>query len=102
MRRVLLSAVVSVVACATAPLSDRARSVVVTDQAHVGSCKPLGQVVGSSAAGGILTASGLKEAQAKALDAAGGLGATHLVWLDPTLSGDVQTASGLAYRCDAR
>jgi len=100
MRRVLSCAVLAMASCVTVPLSGRAQSVLVTDAAHVTSCKPLGQVSGSSGTGGILSYVGLKEAKAKALDAAGALAATHIVWLEPTAGGDVQIASGLAYRCE--
>lgn len=100
MRRVLSCAVVVAASCVTVPLSTRAQTVLVTDPAHVANCQPLGQVSGSSGTGGLLWYAGLTEAKAQALDAAGALKATHLVWLESTSSGNVQIASGLAYRCE--
>jgi hypothetical protein len=99
MNRTLVCWMLLVVGCATTQRSARARTVTEANEKQVARCAPVGQVTGSSGLGGVAAFSGMKDAQNTALDAAAALGATHVVWSQPTM-GDVQIASGIAYRCE--
>lgn len=85
--------------CATSPSSE-AQKIQESDEGRMASCKILGTVSGNSSWGG-WTAAGLKEsAMTEALNQAGKLGATHIVWQNVVQSNSGGIATGRAYRCN--
>ena len=85
------------VGCATT-LSQRAMSVKVTDGASVSACEVVGEVSGSSSWGGASGGTGVENSKMEALNEAGELGATHVVWKS-MYSVIGSSVDGVAYRC---
>ncbi|MDU8944822.1 hypothetical protein [Ovoidimarina sediminis] len=86
---------------ATAPATAASAAPVrVVDAASVAECRFLSAITESRYSGILFAGNGLRIAQDKVIASAGGIGATHVVWSDMNAGGAVQTATGLAYRCD--
>jgi hypothetical protein len=94
MTRVLLCVLLLAGACVT-QRSAKGKSVVEADAAAVAGCSAVGQVIGSSP----VPATGHENAKTDAVNVAGELGATNVVWRDTYQNGDRYFASGIAYRC---
>lgn len=83
--------------CATT-LSSTGRSIAAADDKMVAGCKFVGDVQGSSGWGGLAASTGMENSKNEALESAGTLGATHVVWVN-VQGGYIPFAHGKAYKC---
>ncbi|WP_439606839.1 hypothetical protein [Hydrogenophaga sp.] len=91
---------VALVGCA-APSSHVASSSSIkpADERQVAQCKYLDDIVGTSAWYGMFASQGSENARQEALIRAEKIGATHIVWNQPTVLHGSTSVSGKAYRC---
>jgi hypothetical protein len=89
--------VLSCLACGSSNVKEDYKQIADADERMVASCTFLGEVDGEGTGSG---AAWLQGAKNKAINAAGAMGATHIVWrtLDPGGAGRA-FASGRAYKC---
>ena len=85
-------------ACSTA-LSAVAEKIQEVDASKVGACTFVGKVVGNNGWEGLSPAPGVEAARTQALNEAGSLGATHVVW-DRETKSVAQSVSGRAFVCN--
>lgn len=67
--------------------------------AQVASCAYLDDVIGTSGWYGLMASQGAENARAEAINRAAQLGATHLVWSEPSVRYGSTSTSAKAYRC---
>ena len=93
---VLVSA--GLVGCATTGL-DTNSTVKIVDAAAVVNCQYLDDVFGTSGYYGVFASRGIEIARRRALAQAAKIGATHIVWLSPTVGYGSTAVHAKAYRC---
>src|SRR5689334_6971396 len=98
MRYLILTAGLSLCACATAP-SERAARIKDADPKIVDACTYVGEVEGTSIWGGPGGhGAAVSNSKNEARDQAAALGATHIVW-NSTSESSLTAVGGRAYRC---
>ncbi len=98
---ILLLTFVSATSC-TGHLSPKAESLIETTQDRVLECKYLGIVQGRSGWGMAMAEVGRRNAKIEAMELAASLGATHVVWQEPSRNIWSPHVMGHAYQCTNR
>jgi len=93
----LVLAALSSSACSTA-LTPTARKIQQVDASRVAECKFVGKIFGNNGWEGLSASPGIEPARVQALNEAGELGATHVVW-DPETKSVAQSVTGRAFVC---
>ena len=97
MKAAALLASLLLAGCATAPASMSAVQPATAER--VASCAYVDDVVGTSGWYGVFATKGVDGARQDVLDKAAAAGATHIVWLPPTVTYGSTAAVAKAYRC---
>lgn len=101
MKTSLLSvlAAASVVACANSTSPAGLGKVLPATAEQVASCRYIDDLVGTSGWYGVFASKGIDAARQEVLEKAAAAGATHIVWLAPSVTFGSSSAVAKAYRC---